>query len=190
MTGVAVQLLRYPVKRLSRGSMESLALIYMHDVGHNRRFPTALETTAFEPAPLRSRAKIESLMPTRNEVLAGLQTRLDQDGRLLVRLGKRIVAEGLLDDAAARVTFGYFFRVFVSCAARGRVRVLPSPGHRFTAVSAPVPEFMDRVSLDNLASVRALRATMADAWTLCVSGPTSPSKACPLGRNPIKSARR
>ena len=92
--------------------------------------------------------------------MAQLQTRLDQDHRLVVRLHGRIVAEGALDDAAGRAAIEDFFTAFVGDAARGRVRVVSAPGHRFTDIGAPVPEFMDCVSLINLASLRALEAAM------------------------------
>ena len=160
MTGVVVRLFRYPVKGLSPELMETVTLTDAHGIERDRSFALALGTTAFDPAQPRPLAKTNFLMLARNEALARLQTRLDPDHRLTVRLDGRIVTEGRLDDAAGRATIEDFFTAFVGDVARGRVRVVSAPGHRFTDIGAPVPEFMDCVSLINLASLRALEAGM------------------------------
>lgn len=161
MTGVVVRLFRYPVKGLSPERMEALTLTHAHGIERDRSFALALGTTEFDPAQPRPLAKTNFLMLAKNEALARLQTRLDQDRRLTVRLDGLTVAEGRLDDAAGRGAIEDFFTAFVGDAARGRVRVVSAPGHRFTDIGAPVPEFMDCVSLINLASLRALETLMA-----------------------------
>ncbi len=160
MTGVVVRLFRYPVKGLSPEPMETLALTHAHGIERDRSFALALGTTEFDPAQPRPLAKTNFLMLAKNEVLARLHTRLDPDHRLTVRLQGRIVAEGLLDNLAGRTAIEDFFTAFVGDAACGRVRVVSAPGHRFTDIGAPVPEFMDCVSLINLASLRAVEAAM------------------------------
>lgn len=160
MTGVVVRLFRYPVKGLSPEFMETLALTHAHGIERDRSFALALGTTEFDPAQPRPLAKTNFLMLARNEALARLQTRLDADHRLVVRLDGRIMAEGVLNDPAGRATIEDFFTGFVGEAARGRVRVVSAPNHRFTDIGAPAPEFMDCVSLINLASLRALEAAM------------------------------
>ena len=161
VNGVVVRLFRYPVKGLSPEPMEAMALTRAHGIERDRSFALALGTTEFDPARPQPLAKTNFLMLARNEILARLQTRLDQDHRLIVRLDGRIVAEGMLDDAAGRTAIEDFFTAFVGDAARGRVRVVSAPGHRFTDIGAPVPGFMDCVSLINLASLRALEAAMS-----------------------------
>ncbi len=160
MTGVVVRLFRYPVKGLSPELMDALALTHTHGIERDRGFALALGTTEFDPAQPRPLAKTNFLMLARNETLARLQTQLDANHRLVVRLDGQIVAEGVLDDPAGRATIENFFTAFIGEAARGRVRVVSAPGHRFTDIGAPVPEFMDCVSLINLASLRALESAM------------------------------
>ncbi len=161
MTGVVVRLFRYPVKGLSPEPLETLALTHAHGIERDRSFALALGTTEFDPARPRPLAKTNFLMLARNEALARLQTRLDQDARLTVRLNGQVVVEGVLDDLAGRTAVEDFFTAFVGAAAAcGRVRVVSAPGHRFTDIGAPAPEFMDCVSLVNLASLRALEAAM------------------------------
>lgn len=160
MTGVVVRLFRYPVKGLSPEPLEMLTLTRAHGVERDRDFALALGTTEFDPAQPQPLAKTNFLMLARNEVLARLQTRLDPDHRLVVQLDGRVVAEGVLDDAAGRAAIEDFFTAFVGEAACGRVRVVSAPGHRFTDIGAPAPEFMYSVSLINLASLRAVEAAM------------------------------
>ncbi len=160
MTGVVVRLFRYPVKGLSPEPMDTMRLTHAHGLERDRSYALALGTTEFDPAQPRPLAKTNFLMLARNEALARLQTRLDPDHRLTVRLDGQIVAEGRLDEAAGRTTIQDFLTAFAGDAARGRVRVVSAPGHRFTDIGAPVPEFMDCVSLVNLASLRAVEAAM------------------------------
>ena len=160
MTGVVVRLFRYPVKGLSPEPLELLTLTHAHGIERDRSFALALGTTEFDPAQPRPLAKTSFLMLARNETLARLQTWLGPDHRLTVRLDGRVVAEGMLDDAAGRAVIEDFFTAFVGDAARGRVRVVSAPGHRFTDIGAPVSEFMDCVSLINLASLREVETAM------------------------------
>jgi len=161
MNGTVVRLFRYPVKGLSPEPMQRLDLVEGQGIAHDRSFALALGTTQFDPARPQPLAKTNFLMLARNEALAGLQTRFDPDTRhLVIRLAGRIVAEGALDDPTGRAAIEDFFTAFMGDAACGRARVVSAPGHRFTDIGAPVPAFMDCVSLINLASVRAVEAAM------------------------------
>jgi len=160
VTGAVVRLFRYPVKGLSPEPLEALALTHAHGIECDRSFALALGTTEFDPAQPQPLAKTNFLMLAKNEALARLHTRLDPDHRLTVRLDGRLVAEGVLDDPVGRAAIEDFFTAFSGDAARGRIRVVSASGHRFTDIGAPVPEFMDCVSLINLASLRALEAAM------------------------------
>ena len=53
-----------------------------------------------------------------------------------------------------------WFTTFMGPAAQGRARVVSAPGHRFSDIGAPVPAMMHCLSVINLASLRALEATM------------------------------
>ena len=161
MNGTVVRLFRYPVKGLSPELMERLELVEGRGIAHDRGFALALGTTQFDPARPQPLAKTNFLMLARNEALARLQTQFSpESSRLVVRLAGRIVAEGALDEPEGRAAIEDFFTAFMGDAACGRARVVSAPGHRFTDIGAPVPAFMDCVSLINLASLRAVEAAM------------------------------
>ena len=161
MNGTVVRLFRYPVKGLSPEPMERLDLLEGTGLAHDRSFALALGTTQFDPARPQPLAKTNFLMLARNEALARLQTQFSSDTRrLVVRLAGEIVVEGALDDPRGRAVIEDFFTDFMGVAACGRARVVSAPGHRFTDIGAPVPAFMDCVSLINLASLRAVEAAM------------------------------
>jgi uncharacterized protein YcbX len=161
MNGTVVRLFRYPVKGLSAEPMERLDLIEGQGLAHDRSFALALGTTPFDPARPQPLAKTNFLMLARNEALARLQTQFSPDTqRLVIRLGGTVVAEGALDDPQGRAAIEDFFTDFMGDAACGRARLVSAPGHRFTDIGAPVPAFMDCVSLINLASLRAVEAAM------------------------------
>jgi len=161
MNGTVVRLFRYPVKGLSPEPIERLELIEGQGIADDRRFALALGTTHFDPARPQPLAKTNFLMLARNEALARLRTEFDPETRnLAVRLAGRTVAEGVLDDPTGAAGIEDFFTAFMGDAACGRVRVVSSPGHRFTDIGAPVPAFMGCVSLINLASLRAVEAAM------------------------------
>ena len=161
MNGTVVRLFRYPVKGLSPEPIDRLDLVEGKGIAHDRSYALALGTTQFDPARPRPLAKTNFLMLARNEALARLQTQFSPDTRrLVVRLAGRVVAEGALDDPAGRTAIEDFFTAFAGEAACGRARVVLAPGHRFTDIGAPVPAFMDCVSVINLASLRAVEAAM------------------------------
>lgn len=160
MSGSVVRLFRYPVKGLSPEPLDCLALSDKHGIEHDRHYALALGTTEFDPARPQPLAKTNFLMLAKNESLARLQTRLSRGHRLQVWLDGQIVAEGSLDEAAGRAVIEKFFTAYIGETVCGRVRVVSAPGHRFTDIGAPMPEFMDCISLINLASLRALEAVM------------------------------
>ena len=161
MSGTVVRLFRYPVKGLSPQPLDALDLVQNEGIAHDRRYALALGTTVFDPDQPKPLAKTNFLMLARNEALAGLQTDFDPAShRLVVRRNGNVVADGLLNEPAGRDSIAAFFTGFMGDAAQGRVRVVSAPGHRFTDIGAPVPAFMDCVSLINLASLRAVEAAM------------------------------
>ncbi len=160
MSGNVVRLFRYPVKGLSPEPLNCLTLSDKQGIEDDRRYALALGTTVFNTARPRPLAKTNFLMLAKNESLARLQTRLSRDHRLQVWLDGQVVAEGSLDEAAGRAVIEEFFTAYIGEAVCGRVRVVSALGHRFTDIGAPVPEFMDCISLINLASLRALESIM------------------------------
>lgn len=162
MNGTVTGLYRYPVKGLSPEPLSAMPLAAGKGLAHDRLYALALGTTAFDPAAPAPLAKTNFLMLARNEVLAQLATTVDTlTGVLTVkhRNGSVAVAGGL-SSPDGRAAVEDFFTAFTGDAARGRIRVVSAPGHRFTDIGAPVPAMMDCVSLVNLASLRALEAAM------------------------------
>jgi uncharacterized protein YcbX len=131
-------------------------------LAHDRTYALALGSTEFDPARPVPLSKTNFLMLMRNECLAQLVTTVDTTTGFLsvARRGGPVEIAADLGTASGRAELETFFTAFVGDAARGRVRVISAPGHRFTDIGAPVPAMMNCVSLINLASLRALEAAM------------------------------
>ena len=160
--GAVTALYRYPVKGLSPERLAAMPLVAGEGLAHDRKHALALGTTVFDPAAPTPLAKTNFLMLARNEALAELSTSVDA-GTGMLSVARRTGGVELQADLATtegRAAVEAFFTAFAGDAARGRIRVVSAPGHRFTDIGAPVPAMMDCVSLINLASVRALEAAM------------------------------
>ena len=152
-----VDLHRYPVKGLSPEPLPFLDLTRDGGLAHDRVYALALGTTAFDEAHPLPLDKGFFLMLRANESLASLRTRLDPATHVLdvSRDGAELLRADL-STPAGREAAGAFFTDFAGDAARGAIRVVSSPGHKFTDVSKLSPAMMRAVSVVNLASVRAL----------------------------------
>jgi uncharacterized protein YcbX len=108
--------------------------------------------SGFDPAAPVHQPKIKFLMLMRNEALARLATRYeDQTGTLVIKEGGREVARGDLATSEGRLAIEAFMRRYVPRELRGPPKVIAAPdGFRFTDSRSGF------VSLINLASVRAV----------------------------------
>jgi len=159
--GILTSLFRYPVKGLSPEPMARMPLRAGHGLENDRCYALALGTTAFDQAAPVPLAKFNFLMLARNECLATLDTSFDSaSGTLRIARKDERLVEADLRTPAGREAVGAFFTAFAGDAARGRIHVVAAEGHRFTDIGAPVPAFMNCVSLINLTSLRSLEAAM------------------------------
>lgn len=142
---------RYPVKGLSAEPLASVTLSPGAPLPFDRAWAIENGPSGFDPDAPAKMPKIKFLMLMKNERLAALETRFDEETRELtiLRHGKR-VAGGKLDDPLGRQLVEQFFSAYMADDLRGAPRILSQPGHTFSDVGKPV------VSIINLASVRDL----------------------------------
>lgn len=153
-----VDICRYPVKGLSAERLERVALSRGEGLPHDRRFAIAHADVRFDPERPEWLPKTNFLMLMRDEKLARLRTRFDDESGTLTieRDGKRLV-RAKITEPAGRARIGEFFAAFMADAARGAPKVLEAPGHTFSDASRkPGTNTYKYVSIVNLASVREL----------------------------------
>ena len=150
-------LYRYPVKGLSAEPLGSLSLDREQGLPYDRCYALALGTTRFSadaPEPLD---KGHFLMLRANETLALLRTSFDVETKMLTVARGAEKVRSDLSTPAGRDAAGMFFTGYAGAAARGDIRLVSSPGHKFTDVSVKSAAMMRAVSVINLATVRALQ---------------------------------
>ncbi|CAA2102386.1 hypothetical protein MBUL_01659 [Methylobacterium bullatum] len=142
---------RYPVKGLSPEGLEGAALEAGRYFPGDRLFALENGPSGFDPAAPKHQPKIKFLMLMRNEALARLSTRYDDETSVLtIRQGDGIAVEADLSTPEGREAVEAFFRAEFADALRGPPRLLTAPdGFRFTDSARGF------VSLLNLASVAA-----------------------------------
>lgn len=142
---------RYPVKGLSVQPLERVEVKAGRMLPEDRVYALALGSTVFDPEAPEWMPKTSFLMLQRDEKLAALATAFDPETQTLtVSRGGRQVARGKLDEPMGRAVIEQFFAAYMGDAARGKPKVVSSPGHNFSDVNRKV------VSLINLASVKDL----------------------------------
>jgi hypothetical protein len=150
-------LYRYPVKGLSAEPVEQAGLTVAHGFPVNRRWALALPDTPFDPAAPQAQPKTRFLMLQRDEALAALETRYDEDSdTLAIRRNGETLLSARLGDPAGRAALEDFFFVYLGDRLRARPRLVEAPGFQFTDISVVSEAKMRAVSLINLASLRAL----------------------------------
>jgi uncharacterized protein YcbX len=156
-----IQLYRYPVKGLSAQSVNVLDLSAANGVAHDRTYALALGTTRFEPDKPEPLDKGHFLMLRANEVLAQLQTHVDESSCILsiAQNGQNVLVADLR-LAEGRASVEAFFTDFVGVAARGKIRLVQAPDHKFTDVSVVSPTMMRALSVINLSTVRELQSVV------------------------------
>jgi uncharacterized protein YcbX len=152
MSTLIASLQRYPVKGLSPEPLTSATLAKGGYFPGDRLFAIENGPAGFDPADPEHQPKIKFLMLMRNESLARLRTRYeDETATLVVEEGGREAVRGDLSTREGRLAIEAFFRRFMPGELRGPPKVLAAPeGFRFT------DSRRGYVSLINLASVREL----------------------------------
>jgi hypothetical protein len=144
-------LYRYPVKGLSAEPLECVRVMPGRGVPGDRAYAIENGPSGFDPAAPRFFPKANFLMLMRNERLASLSTRFDQETRVLtIARDGETLAEGNLDTDAGRRSIEAFFEAHMANDLRGPPKVLSAPGHSFDDCGTPL------VSLINLASLTDL----------------------------------
>jgi uncharacterized protein YcbX len=142
---------RYPVKGLSPEPLVTVSLNTGQTLPADRRYAIENGPSGFDPVHPKYFPKNRFLMLTRNERLASLQTRFDDDSHTLTISHNNVeAARGDLETTEGRAAIENFFAGNFSPELHGAPKVLSSPSHSFSDVSAKV------VSIINLASVAAI----------------------------------
>ncbi len=142
---------RYPVKGLSPELMPSTALLVGEPLSFDRAYAIENGPGRFDPAQPKHLPKINFLMLMRDERLATLETKFNDQTQVLtiLRAGKQ-VARGDLSTRLGCSMIEQFLAAFMKDSLRGAPRVVASPGHSFSDVA------MKCLHIVNLASVREL----------------------------------
>jgi uncharacterized protein len=150
-----VSLYRYPVKGLSPQALPALDLKPGETVAYDRAYAIENGPGRFDPDNPRYLPKTNFLMLMRNERLAALETLFDEASETLtiLRDGKQ-VARGQLSTKLGRQMLEQFFAAYMKEELKGPARIVSSPGHSFSDVSAKC------LHLVNLATVRDLERTV------------------------------
>lgn len=146
-TATVQAIYRYPVKGLTPEPLERARLAAGETVPGDRLYALENGPSAFDPAAPRHQPKMHYLMLMRNERLAALRTRFEQDSHTLTIVFDGRETSGDLRTPQGRSAIEGFFAAFCKDELRGPPKVLHAPGYSFSDVAAKV------VSIINLASV-------------------------------------
>jgi uncharacterized protein YcbX len=162
MTITISAIYRYPVKGLSPETLGKVALIPGLCLPYDRRFAVALPSTRFDPERPEWLSKTHFIMLMRDEKLAGLHTRFDdQTEELMVERDGATLLRESLGEAEGRRRAGAFFDEFLAGEVEGPLRVVEAPGHAFADARRKPNATTDQyVSLINLASIAALERSV------------------------------
>jgi uncharacterized protein YcbX len=148
-------LYRYPVKGLSPEALPRVALAAGQTVPADRRYAIENGPSGFDSLAQTWMPKSYFLMLMRNERLAGLQTRFEDDTNLLtVGENGRAVARGDLETEEGRAAIESFFAANFARELKGPPKILSGTDHSFSDVARKV------VSIINLDSLAAIEATI------------------------------
>lgn len=152
-------LYRYPIKGLSPERLGAVSLSEGQYFPGDRLFAIENGPSGFDPAAPEHQPKIKYLMLMRNESLARLKSRYDDDSRALVihhEGDEKLRAD--TDTPEGRTAITRFFEGYMPEELRGEPRLLAAPeGYRFTDSRSGF------VSIINLASVADLEQRIGAA---------------------------
>lgn len=151
-----VSLYRYPVKGLSPEKLDAALLQPGQTIRSDRAYAIENGPGRFDPDNPKYLPKVNFLMLMRNERLAALQTRFDDETQILTisRDGKQIT-RGALNTKLGRQLVEQFLAGYMQGELKGPPRIVTAPGHSFSDVSAKC------LHLVNLASVRDLESVVS-----------------------------
>jgi uncharacterized protein len=133
MTGVVTGLYRYPVKGLSADPLQNVTLEAGGTLPFDRTWAIENGPTRLDPDTPAYRPPSSFLTLKRNERLAALETRFEEDNcRLVISRGGRSVASGDLTTPLGRQMLEQFLAAFMADSLRGRPKIVSAPGHSFS----------------------------------------------------------
>ncbi|WP_439364766.1 MOSC domain-containing protein [Bradyrhizobium sp. DASA03005] len=148
-------LYRYPVKGLTPERLLRAPLRTGQTLPADRRYAIENGPSGFDPEAPEWKPKIQFLMLARNERLAALDSRFDDETNVLtIRKDGQIVACGDLESAAGRAAIEAYFRDNFQPELKGPPKILSGRDHSFSDVARKV------VSIINLGSVRAIETML------------------------------
>ena len=144
-------LYRYPVKGLTPEPLERVLLAAGETLPFDRAWAIENGPGRFDPGAPRHLPKIGFLMLMRDERLATLRSKLEDETETLTitRDGKQ-VARGQLSTPLGRRLIEQFIAAYMKSELRGAPKIVHAAGHSFSDVAAKC------VHVVNLASVREL----------------------------------
>jgi uncharacterized protein YcbX len=151
-------LTRYPVKGLSGEILERLTLIADEGIVGDRAVAITREVGVFDPSAPEAKSKMHFLMLAKDEALAALNTRFDNDQQTLtVRQSNGQALTASIATETGRAEIAQFFKTYLGDDTLDP-QVVSAAGYKFTDISVVSAEKMRAISLVNFASVRALEA--------------------------------
>ena len=156
-TGKIHGIYRYPVKGLSPEPLARTYLAVGATLPADRLYAIENGPSDFDPAAPRHQPKQRYLMLMRNERLARLRTRFDEQSHMLVVASEGREAARDLRTAEGRAAVEGFFAAFCAEELRGPPKVLQAPGFSFSDIARKA------VSIINLASVAAIEDALGSS---------------------------
>ena len=147
-------LYRYPVKGLTPEPLERVSLAAGETLPFDRAYAIENGPGRFDPAAPRHLAKINFLMLMRDERLATLETKLEDETETLTifRDGKQ-VARGQLSTPLGRRLIEQFLAAYMKSELRGAPKIVHAAGHSFSDVAAKCVHIVNLASVHELARV-------------------------------------
>ncbi|ESR24071.1 MOSC domain protein [Lutibaculum baratangense AMV1] len=142
------------MKGLGPDALDQTELTPGETIAHDRGWAIENGRSGFDPEAPEHLPKIKFLMLMKNERLAALQTRFEEETRTLTifRHGKR-VAGGRLDDPLGRQILEQFFAGYMAGELRGAPKILRAEDFSFSDVPAKVVSIINQASLTDLERV-------------------------------------
>ena len=160
-TGRLVSITRFPVKGLTGERLDAVEIAAGRGIPRDRTLALALADTVFDEAQPVPLPKTMFAVLARHAELARLRCRFSEDaGRIVIEADGRHLAEGALDVPADRASLAAAITEFMGDGLSGPLRMVSGNDHRFTDVSVRSAEYMEAISVINLASVRDLESRL------------------------------
>jgi uncharacterized protein YcbX len=155
MTGSVTALYRYPVKGLSPDSLDRVTVAAGGALPYDRAWAIENGPSRFDPENPRPVPDISFLILMRDERLASLEARFEEETQRLVLLrGGRQVVSGQLSTQSGRQIIEQFIAAFMADKLRGRPKIVGGPSHAITEGGVPC------LHIVNLATLRELERVM------------------------------